>query len=199
MTSRRRTSAFLAAALFACASCGGDDDAADDAEPAPPPAPAAVPRPSGKAVAWIASRSAGATLTRDGLDTPLEVDAAVGTGDVVRLPADGRADLEFDDGGGLWLVGPAGFSVGEMSAKGRRVMFGSGSISRAKAGKVAVEIQTPRGVNLVLQNCVATASIDKSGRVEFRRLGPGLAKVWHETENRFEDLGDAAFVLEAKK
>jgi hypothetical protein len=149
-------------------------------------------------VAWIASRSAGATLERDGLSKPLEVNAPIGMGDVVRLPADGRAEMQFDDGGSLWLVGPAGFSVGEMSATGRRVMFGRGSISRAKAGKVAVEIQTDHGVSLVLQNCVAAASIDPSGRVEFRRLAPGHAQVWHEAEQRFEDLGDAAFVLEGK-
>lgn len=192
------------ASLFVllCAACSHDDDSADDSDltPSAETTAAATPEPNhpaGKSIAWIASRSGGATITRDGLDAPLAENSAIGTGDVVHLPDGGRVDLEFEDGGGLWVVGPAGFSVGEMSANGRRVMFGSGTISRAKAAKVAVEIQTPHGANLVLQNCSATATIAKD-RAEFRRLGPGFAKVWREGTGAFQDLGDDAFVVGAK-
>jgi hypothetical protein len=196
MTPSSRAWLFLVAA--AAAGCGGDPPEDGDEPFDPPPAPVADAAPTGekpKFIAWMASRSPGVTLVRDEQQTRLDAGGEIRSGDSLRVPADGRADLEFDCGGGLWLLGPAALSVGELSATGRRFHFQSGSITRAKAQGVAIEIQTGYDVSLVLQNCKAAVAVSPE-KVEFQRLTPGYAKVWRDSAQAFEDLGDAPFVVE---
>ena len=127
----------------------------------------------------VTVRSAGATSAA-GPDTRLK------PGDAIAVAAGARATVRFEDGSTVDLVGPAEMSFIQLENGGRRVRLDSGTIARADVRGVALEVQTPGGPSLVLQNAQATASVSGSTST-FAKTGGDYAKVW--SNGAFTDLG----------
>jgi hypothetical protein len=98
-------------------------------------------------------------------------------GDVLQLATDAKLTVDFADGGSVLVAGPAVLDLADLDATGRRLMLRSGAIQRAHAGRVALEVQTPDGASLVLQNATGSASVN-DGATSFAKLGGAYAKVW---------------------
>lgn len=102
--------------------------------------------------------------------------SASGAGKVIRIAdASGRAAIDLPGGASVELSGPAVLQVVEISATGSRVQLVAGT-ARVRAGGVAVEIQTPAGPSLVLQNASATAQAGTDG-VSFQKTAGDYARV----------------------
>ncbi|MCG3134391.1 MAG: hypothetical protein HMLKMBBP_01697 [Planctomycetes bacterium] len=164
------------AAVFACA-------AALFATPADAAERAAAVRGAGNATAGPA-----------GQQKKVGAGASVKAGEVVVLAgAADSATIDFGGGASVSLVGPATLRIVEISDVGIRVRLENGAASQAVAGPIAMEVQTPAGPSLVLQNATGFARMAPQDKVLFERRGGELAKVWDGA--RFEDLSGKPWVL----
>ncbi len=101
------------------------------------------------------------------------------TGDVLKVGTDARVTLAFADGGSVLVAGPAVLDVAQLNTDGRRLLLRNGAIPRAQAGTVALELQTPAGASLVLQNAIGSAAFT-NGATSFAKLGGAHAQVWND-------------------
>lgn len=114
-------------------------------------------------------------------------------GDVIRLA--GSADyatVKYADGSVLELKGAGAVTLLQIRDDGRRVTLASGSLA-AKIEGVAIEIQTPHDVSLVLQSAKATATVAPGDAVTFVRTSGEYARVYKGGAS--QDLGATPYVL----
>lgn len=112
-------------------------------------------------------------------------------GDQISVSPGARMTIRLPDGAELDLVGPAQLEILQLHPEGNRVKLVSGYISSAYVKGVALEIQTPYGPSLVLQNSTARARVAPGDKVLFQRIEGSYLKVYENinaTSLKSEDL-----------
>ena len=99
-------------------------------------------------------------------------------GDQISVSPGARLTIRLADGAELDLVGPAQLELLQLRADGNRVNLVSGYLSQAYVRGVALEIQTPYGAALVLQNSTARARVAPGDKVLFQRIEGSYLKVY---------------------
>ncbi len=137
------------------------------------------------------SQSGKANVESGGKTTPVGATTKFSEGDILWVASGSRLTVTLADGATLALVGPTKLEFVELAPKGRRVRLHSGVISEAYTRGVAVEVQTPYDVSLVLQNATGFARVAPGTRVSFEYRDGDFAKIWMWGEQRYQELRGA--------
>lgn len=157
---------------------------------------AALPSAAGAADAPTAAirTSGNATAGAERALKPVGTNGTVRAGDLVVLG--GASDFAFVDFGGgtsVSLVGPATLRIVEITPVGTRVRLESGAISEVSAGAVAIEVQTPAGPSLVLQNATGSARMAAQDKVVLEKRSGVFGRVYNGGTG--QDLGASPWVM----
>lgn len=132
----------------------------------------------------VASLVGRATVERADGSSAVDAGTTFQAGDVLRVASGSRATVRFVDESTLSLIGPSTLCFKELAPDGRRVLLESGVVSEAYMQGVALEVQTPYDVSLVLQNATGFARVAPGSAVAFQKQDGDLAQVFHQGELR---------------
>lgn len=91
-----------------------------------------------------------------------------------------RVELRFPDRCELDIAGPARLQIVALEGTGRRVRLVHGELTRIRVQGLALEVQTPTPVSLVLQNARAAARVGPNDAVEFHDIVGWWTKVYRD-------------------